>query len=212
MPVSPGNLPLEIIRDSEFDSFVLQLRNDTVTVTGSLSPDVTGDFVPSGTYNSSQLFILAGSPSTFMYVNPVAGCYVIARTLTDAALTDYWSQDTPDVDEPSGVYSANGAVTGVATANDNPVDLTGYGVEAQVRRTSKSTNIVLDLAPFISDPTVGEITIPSLTSTQTKALTLTGDFRWDLMLTNTGNRFGPYVVGKFTISDLITKSITPDPT
>lgn len=201
--VAPGILALSLTRGITFDSRVLLLRDDSVTVTGTLNPDVTGAYVPSGTFATLPLFILAGSPSTFLYYNTAATSYVIARLLTNAALTDYWSPAAP-LTEPTGTYVAHGANTGTATATDHPVDLTGYGVESVVRRTPKG-EVYIDLNPSITNASTGEITIPAISKTVTAALEFTGDFNWDLVLTNTGVRFGPYIKGSFTVSDNITQ-------
>ena len=202
--VSPGTLALSIIRGIEFDALVLQLRDESVTVTGTLNPNVVGTYTPHGSFGAYPLFVLEGNPSTFLYFNTTAASYVIARLLTQAALTDYWVPAAP-ITEPTGTYAPQGASTGTATATDHPVDLTGFDVEAVARRTVNATDILLDLNPSITNASGGEITIPSISSTTTNALGFVGAFNWDLVLTSGGNRFGPYVKGPFTVSDNITQ-------
>jgi hypothetical protein len=202
--VEPGVYPLAITRGIEFEALVIQCKDEDVVITGTLSPDVTGTFVSSGFFGGYQLYILAGAPSTFLYYNATETSYVIARTLTTGALTDYWVPAAP-ITEPTGTYAPQGANTGTATATDHPVDLTDYDVEAKVRRTVNSTDIYLDLTPSITDPTAGEITIPAISSTNTDALEYTGSFMWDLVLTNSGSRFGPYLKGPFVVSDNVTQ-------
>lgn len=204
--VEPGNLPLQIIRGIEFDSIILKCKDENVVVTGTLSPNVAGTFVASGFFNSYQLYILPGAPSTFLYFNSNDASYVIARTLTTGALTDYWVPAVP-ITEPTGTYAPQGANTGTATATDNPVDLTNYDVEANVRRTVNATDIYIDLNPSITNAAGGEITIPAIDATVTGALDFTGKFMWDLVLTlNAGaDRFGPYVQGEFVVKDNITQ-------
>ena len=202
--VAPGILALSIIRGIEFDALVLQLRDESVTVTGTLNPDVTGTYTPHGSFGAYPLFILEGSPSTLLYYNTTALSYVIARTLTQGGLTDFWVL-APQGTEPTGSYAPGGAYTGTATATDHPVDLTGFDVEAVARRTVNATDILLDLNPSITNFAGGEITIPAITSTVTNALEFVGAFNWDLVLTSGGNRFGPYVKGPFTVSDNITQ-------
>ncbi len=99
------------------------------------------------------------------------------------------------------------ATLGTATADDNPVDLTGYAAEAQVRRQPRGANVILDLNPSVTTPLTGEVTIPSISSTDTSAITSYGKFYWDLVFKNsgTGERLGPFVAGSFTISDTITQ-------
>lgn len=203
--VVPGTLPLSIIRGIEFSELILQCRDESVVVSGTLNPNITGTYVLSGTYAAYPLFVLEGSPSTFIYFNTAAASYVIARTLTDAALTDYWSPASP-LTEPTGTYAPNGAYTGTATATDHPVDLTGFGVQAKVRRSENATDIYIDLNPSITTPATGEITIPAITSAATGALEFVGNFKWDLVLTQAGQRFGPFIKGPFSVSDNITQS------
>lgn len=203
--VVPGNLPLSIIRGIEFGALVLQCRDDSVTVTGTLSPNVVGTYVPSGTFAGYPLFVLAGSPSTFLYFNTAENSYVIARLLTNAALTDYWSPAAP-LTEPTGSYAPHGANTGTATATDHPVDLSGYTVESTVRRTeNRDADVYIDLNPSITDAANGEITIPAINSVTTAALVSTGNFKWDLVLILAGERLGPFIKGPFVVSDNITQ-------
>lgn len=201
--VSPGTLPLSIIRGTYFPGRILQAKDESVSVTGTLVPDATGTFIPSGNFSGYPLFILAGSPSTFLYYNPSEASYVIAVLLTEGALSNYWSPAAPLL-EPTGTYLPHGANSGTATATDHPVDLTGYTVEAVVRRNS-SADITLDLNPSITDAVNGEITIPPIGSSDTEDFDFVGTFRWDLMLIAGGNRFGPYVKGPFVVSDNITQ-------
>ena len=205
MAVQPGTLNLSLVRATEFESVILQCRDESVVVTGTLSPDVTGTYVPHGTFGIYDLYILEGSPSTFLYFNSNANSFVIARILTQAALTDYWVPAAP-LTEPSGTYAPQGAATGTATAADNPVNLTGYTPEAQVRRNPRASEL-LDLAPTITNAATGEVTIPAITTADTTLITSFGTFYWDFILkvTATGERLGPFVRGTFTISDSITQ-------
>lgn len=205
--VLPGTLPLSITRGIAFSGVVLRLADENVLVTGTLSPNVAGTFIATGSYAGYALYVLSGSPAYFLYFNTAAASYVISESLTDAALTDYWSPASPLL-EPTGTYAPHGANTGTATATDNPIDLSGYlGVEAQVRRSSDA-ELFLDLNPSITDGPAGEITIPGMTNAQTNALTLSRNFQWDLVLTNGSNqRVGPFIKSTFNVSDNITQII-----
>jgi hypothetical protein len=206
MAVQPGTLNLTLERGIEFSSILLQCKDEGVSVGGTLAPNVVGTFTPHGTFGNYARYILDGSPSTFLYFNTTAASYVIARLLTQAALTDYWVPAAP-ITEPTGTYVAHGANIGTATATDHIVDLTGYTAEAQVRRNPRGANMILDLNPSVTSPTLGEITIPAISSDDTSALTSYGKFYWDLVLKNSGSseRLGPFVAGSFTISDTITQ-------
>ncbi len=204
MAVNPGPLPLSVIRGIAFNTVILRCVDNAVTVTGTLNPSSTGVYMPSGQYNGYDLFILPGSPATFLYFSTVASSYVIARTLTSGALTDYWSPAAP-LTEPTGTYAPHGANTGTATADDHPVDLTGLTSEAQVRRTSASDS-VLDLNPSVTDAVNGQVTIPAISTVDTQDFDFVGTFDWELVFKNgSGDRFGPYVKGPFVVSDNITQ-------
>lgn len=206
MAVLPGTLPLSVIRGIAFDEVRLLCRDGKITVDGSLSPNVTGLFVPSGEFSGKELFILPGTPSTFLFFNTAEGGYVLSRILTTAALTDYWSPVVALTDEPTGTYVPHGANTGTANVTDHPTDLTGLTPKAEVKRSS-SADITLDLNPSVTgDPVDGAITLPSMTSATTRDFDFFGTFRWDLVLENgSGERFGPYIKGPFVVGDNITQ-------
>ena len=204
MAVNPGPLPLSITRGIAFSSVILRCVDNGVTVTGTLSPDVTGTYQPCGQYNGYDLFILPGTPATFLFFSVPATSYVIARTLTSGGLSDLWVPSSP-LTEPTGDYIGAGAFTGTATADDHPVDLTGITPEAMVRRTTDS-DVVIDLNPSVTNAATGEITIPAMTTTTTKNMDFVGTFGWDLVLVNgNGDRFGPYISGPFVVKDNITQ-------
>jgi len=210
MAILPGILPLTINRGTAFDSVILRLTDEDVTVSGTLNPNVAGTFTIHGSFGNYDLFILEGSPSTFLYYNTTATSYVIARILTQAALTDYWVPAAP-ITSPTGTYAPQGANTGTATVTNHPVDLTTYTPEAQVRRQPFG-GLVLTLDTSVTNAAGGEITIASMTGDETRVIESHGNFNWDLVLSTASDRFGPYVKGSFTISDNITQASSAPPT
>ena len=205
MAVLPGTFPLSVIRGIAFDEIKLLCRDAKVTVDGALTPDVTGLFVPSGQFSGHELYILTGDPSTFLFFNTAEGGYVLSRILTTAALTDYWSPAVALTDEPTGTYVPHGANTGTADITDHPTDLTGLTPKAEVKRSS-SADITLDLNPSVTDAINGEVTLPSITSADTRDFDFVGTFRWDLVFEDqAGERFGPYIKGPFVVADNITQ-------
>ncbi len=209
MAVLAGTLPLTINRGTAFPSVILRLTDEDVAVSGTLNPNVVGTFTPHGSFGAYDLFILEGSPSTFLYFNITAASYVIARILTQAALTDYWVPAAP-ITSPTGTYVPHGANTGTATVTNHPVDLTGYTPQAQVRRQPLG-GLVLTLSASVTDILGGEITIAAITADDTRAIESHGNFDWDLVLATVTDRFGPYVKGPFTISDNITQETAAPP-
>lgn len=88
--------------------------------------------------------------------------------------------------------------------NNNPVDLTGWKVFAEVRKRPGAT-LYLDLQPSFTNITGGEITIPVMTDEATYNLN-PGEYNWDLILEDPlGARRGPYIRGPFEIIAIITK-------
>lgn len=91
-------------------------------------------------------------------------------------------------------------------AANQPVDLTGWKVWAEVRK-KPGASVVLDLQPYFSDAAAGDITIPKLTDEQTYNLKV-GDYQWDLIMEDpSGDRRGIYITGSFTIAASITKPV-----
>jgi hypothetical protein len=208
---APGILSFSLIRGIQFDQVILQCRNDQLVVSGDAFLNVLGTYVPSGTFNGKDLYVKAGDPVWFIYFHSGLGTYIIAQLLTTGSVSDYFG---PNVglftDEATGPYVGVGANTGNLTADDNPVDLTGYSAEAKVRRSEKiGSEMVLDLQPTITNFSFGEITIPAISKDDTEAIDIIGEFKWDLVLVNTGTqeRFGPFARGQFLISDNITSTL-----
>lgn len=208
---APGILAFSVIRGIQFDQVILQCRDDKLVVSGTAFLNVLGTYVPSGTFNAKDLYVKAGNPVWFIYFHSGVGSYIIAELLTTGSVTDYFG---PSVglftDEPTGPYVGVGANTGTLTADDNPVDLTGYSAEAKVRRSEKiGSEVVLDLGPVVTNFAFGEITIPAISKVDTEAIPIIGEFRWDLVLVNigSGERFGPFARGQFLISDNITSTL-----
>lgn len=91
----------------------------------------------------------------------------------------------------------------------NPTDITGWTPWAEVR-TAPDQLLILDLTPFISNPTGGIVTIPAIQDEQTILLP-EGKYKWDFTMEDpTGQRFGPYIRGSFTINSKITQGSPPE--
>jgi hypothetical protein len=82
---------------------------------------------------------------------------------------------------------------------NNPVDLTGWKVFAEVRK-KPGASLILDLHPTLTDALNGEITIPKMSDEDTFSLTF-GSYQWSLVLEEPGgDRLGPYIQGAFSIA------------
>lgn len=84
-------------------------------------------------------------------------------------------------------------------------DLSGCTAHAQVRK-KPGGEILATLTAVVSTEETGVIAISSLTATQTEALAV-GKYRWDLVTEEGGERQGPWLVGEFTVEDIITKPV-----
>ncbi len=89
-------------------------------------------------------------------------------------------------------------------ADFTPVDLTGWTVAAEVRVTN-GTTVIIDLAPTISSPSTGVITIPGIDDETTLTYTA-GSYKWDLLLEDGSDNRQQILSGSFTISEKITDS------
>ncbi len=88
-------------------------------------------------------------------------------------------------------------------ANGDPVVITNFTVEAQVRTFPQDT-LIIDLAPTVTDGPNGVITIPEIIRTTTVSYQL-GNHRWDLLLSDSsGDPKVRLLYGEFNIIDSIT--------
>ena len=87
---------------------------DTMIATGTLSPDATGTYLRSGDFGGYPLYVLAGASVHYLYHNAAIDGYVLAATLSTAAVTNKWTPATVQLVAP-GTYAAGGANTGTAT-------------------------------------------------------------------------------------------------
>ena len=90
----------------------------------------------------------------------------------------------------------------VTDANGDAVNLSGYSVAAQIRKSHQSTSSVAFTAS-VSDASSGEITI-SLTPTQTAALEA-GRFVYDVVITASGGTKTRVVEGQVTVNPSVTR-------
>ncbi len=88
-------------------------------------------------------------------------------------------------------------------ANGDPVDITDFTVEAQVR-TFPGDILIIDLDPSVTDGPNGIVTIPEISQLSTGAYEL-GNQRWDLILIDpSGDPKVRLLYGEFNIIDPIT--------
>ena len=90
----------------------------------------------------------------------------------------------------------------VTDANGDAVNLSGYSVAAQIRKTFLSSSATAFTAT-ISNASSGEITI-SLTPTQTTALEA-GRFVYDVLITASGGTKTRVVEGQVTVNPSVTR-------
>ena len=90
----------------------------------------------------------------------------------------------------------------VTDSNGDAVNLSGYSVAAQIRKTFLSSSATAFTAS-ISNASSGEITI-SLTDTQTTALEA-GRFVYDVLITASGGAKTRVVEGQVTVNPSVTR-------
>ena len=90
----------------------------------------------------------------------------------------------------------------VTDSNGDAVNLSGYSVAAQIRKTFLSSSVTAFTAS-ISNASSGEITI-SLTDTQTTALEA-GRFVYDVLITASGGTKTRVVEGQVTVNPSVTR-------
>jgi|TARA_B100000242_G_scaffold256493_1_gene199926 hypothetical protein len=90
----------------------------------------------------------------------------------------------------------------VTDSNGDAVNLSGYSVAAQIRKTFLSSSATAFTAS-ISNASSGEITI-SLTDTQTTALEA-GRFVYDVLITASGGTKTRVVEGQVTVNPSVTR-------
>jgi hypothetical protein len=130
-----------------------------------------------------------------------------------AATTYYVSvidSNTFKVSETSGGIATDIIDAGTGTQQALvPADLTNWIPYAEVR-TEPEAVVVQNLVPAITDPTIGEVTIPAIQDEQTILLPsgTGGKFKckWDLIFqVPSGERIGPYLAGSFMILSIVTE-------
>jgi len=78
-------------------------------VTGTLNPDVTGEYSPIGTYNGKPSYELAGN-GWFLWWNGVATWFI--SSALGFSGEDWWERVDPNIE---GLYTNEGTATGDAT-------------------------------------------------------------------------------------------------
>jgi hypothetical protein len=84
--------------------------------------------------------------------------------------------------------------------DNQPVNLTGYTIEAQARQNAEDANgVVIDLNPDFVDASVGIWRFPAKTPADTAALTL-GEYHYDVVLIDSnGVRYQPPQIGQIDV-------------
>ena len=104
------NLTLSIT--SAGGSLLTAYADSSVTVSGTLSPNITGAFALTGTYNGLPFYTRTVTGTVYFLAYSGTAWNITAGGFTVGA--DYWRLTTVAT-TPSGVYTAAGAYTGAAT-------------------------------------------------------------------------------------------------
>ena len=88
-----------------------------------------------------------------------------------------------------------------------PIDFTGYRAFAYIKH-APTEDLILDLAPNVTNAAGGEITIPAISPAVTSTIPA-GSYKWDLVLeSSTGIATGPWLAGTVVVQDIITHPIS----
>lgn len=129
------------------DAMIESQSSNTISVTGTLSPDLTGNYSEFGSYGGYPFFVLSGSPSNFLYYNAAKASYILSPTLTNAAPAAYFLPSPAQV-TTDGSYVHGGTATGTAVvARTSSSTFSGIReVLAVSRQRPDGTYIPLDFA------------------------------------------------------------------
>jgi hypothetical protein len=129
------------------DATLESQSSNTVAVTGTLSPDLTGNYTEYGVFNGYPFFVLAGSPASFLYYNTAKTSYILSQTLTAGTPGAYFLP-SPAQTTTNGSYVHGGTATGTATvARTSSSTFSGVReVLAVSRQRPDGTYIPLDFA------------------------------------------------------------------
>lgn len=117
VPTYDTNVGIEAyIFDAEWDSLN---SSTTVTVTGTLSPDLTGTYTKIGVINDHTLFAVVVSnqiPTKFLYYDLASDAWVLSQSIISGPPNSFVG---PSTISPAGMYTQAGTYTGTATVVDN---------------------------------------------------------------------------------------------
>lgn len=134
---------------------------ETLTVTGTLSPDATGTYSRQGFFDGLPLYIKEGATPFFIYYNANATFYILASTLSTGSVANRWTSASAVT--PIGSMTAAGTNTGTATvALATSANWAGIReVVAATRSNADGTFLPLDFAnpevPLERDRTAREL-------------------------------------------------------
>lgn len=136
--------------------------NETLTVSGTLSPAAGGTYTPHGTFGGLPFWVVEGATTYFLYYNAAATTYVLASILTTGALTNYWTSASALT--PIGSLTAVGTNTGtVIVAYATLANWSGIReIVAIQRSTADGWRMPVDFSrpdiPMERDRTAAELT------------------------------------------------------
>ncbi len=173
----------------------------TFTVLGGEAKEL----LPPGNYFFSMVRFGDGDPATG-FVMMTNGSFHVVEVPGSAVVDD--GTVTGETVDPANInlHLYRGTVFGpiiLRVKNEGaPADLTGYTPYAYVE--DADGNLILDLLPVMVDPTTGEITLTTISSSVTPDYP-EGEYNWDLVFKDESNEvYGPIFYGTFVITTAIT--------
>lgn len=118
------------------------LGTESYTVSGTLSPDLTGVYLRQGSFNGFPLYIYDPgdvSVARFLYYNAGSETYAFATTLSEGNIAFGAWLKTPDSTTAAGSYSPTGGSTGTGTVTSTTTPLyVGIKELVAIQRTNAS--------------------------------------------------------------------------
>lgn len=134
----------------------------SVSVTGTLNPDLTGTYSRTGNWNGQPLFVRQSNPAAYIYYSSQYTNWVLSATLTNATQSAYFTPSSIQSLYP-GTYNHQGTATGNATVATATASQWARikEVVAILRTNLNGTHVPLDFTrddiPIERDRTVREL-------------------------------------------------------
>jgi hypothetical protein len=121
------------------DAVIGDNTSNTIVVSGTIVPDVTGNFTQRGLFSGYPFYILEGVTPYFIYYNTGLATYVISAALSTGVVVEGWIPAT-DITTPIGSFVGTAGLSGITgtatTAYGSTQNWSGIKEVIAVQRTN----------------------------------------------------------------------------